>query len=543
MAAVKPRVVVAEGIAAAGLALLAQAADLDLAVGASRAELLARLGGAAGLVVRSATRVDAELIAAASALRVVGRAGTGTDNIDLEAATRAGILVVNAPHANALSAAEHTMALLLALARRVPEGDRSVRSGGWERKRLGGVELAGKTLGIVGFGKIGRLVAERAGAFGMHLLAYDPFVSEEPAGALGVELAARLEDLMARSDFVTLHVPLTAETRGLVGEAALAGARPGLRLVNTSRGGVVDEEALAAALRSGRVAGAALDVFAAEPPTGSPLLVLPQVVVTPHLGASTDEAQARAGVEVAAAVVAALRGELVANAVNVELGPGMPDEWQPFLPVAEGLGAAFVTLARGLPGELVVTVEGELGKFSCRPLSLAALRGALRRVSEQRVTYVNALPLADEHGVHLVEHSSPEAAGYPSVVRLAGEVGGEMISVAGTVLPRKGPALVEVLGREIELPLGERLLLVRHEDLPGVIGRLGSFLGERGVSITDLVVGRSGGAPNGLLGLAVERRLGDDEVAALLGLAGVTRVWPIELPQSQTDASQPAPSP
>ncbi|HUU60800.1 MAG TPA: hydroxyacid dehydrogenase, partial [Acidimicrobiia bacterium] len=335
----KPRVVVAEEIAPAGLALLGEAAEVDSAVGASRADLLARLDGAAGLVVRSATRVDSGLIAAAPALRVVGRAGTGTDNIDLDAATRAGILVVNAPNANALSAAEHTMALLLALARRVPEGDRSVRSGGWERKRLGGVELAGKTLGIVGLGRIGGLVAQRARAFGMSLLAYDPFVSGALAATAGVELAPSIEELMAGSDFVSIHVPLTAETRGLIGAGALEHARPGLRLVNTARGGVVDEEALVAALRSGRVAGAALDVFAAEPPTGSPLLDLPQVVVTPHLGASTVEAQARAGVEVAVAVAAALRGELVATAVNVELGTGMPDEWQPFLPVAEGLGA------------------------------------------------------------------------------------------------------------------------------------------------------------------------------------------------------------
>ena len=543
MPAVKPRVVVAEEIAEGGLALLGEAAEVDSAVGASRADLLARLDGAAGLVVRSATRVDAELIASAPALRVVGRAGTGTDNIDLEAATRAGILVVNAPNANALSAAEHTMALLLALARRVPEGDRSVRSGGWERKRLSGVELAGKTLGIVGLGRIGCLVAERARAFGMRLAAYDPFVSGGLAAAAGVELTSSLEELMGRSDFLSVHVPLTAETRGLIGAGALEAARPGLRLVNTARGGVVDEEALAAALLSGRVAGAALDVFSVEPPTGSPLLTLPQVVVTPHLGASTAEAQARAGIEVAAAVAAALRGELVPTAVNVELGTGMPDEWQPFLPVAEGLGATFVALARGLPGELRVGVDGELAAFSCRPLSLAALKGALRLVSEQPVTYVNALLLAEEHGVRLVEHSSPEAAGYPSVVRLAGEVGGETISVAGTVLPRKGPALIEVLGREIELPLGERLLLVLHEDAPGVIGRLGSFLGERGVSIDDLVVGRSKTGPNGLLGLALRRRLDDGEVAGLRALPGVEGAWAVELAQSQIESSQPTPSP
>jgi D-3-phosphoglycerate dehydrogenase len=360
-------------------------------------------------------------------------------------------------------------------------------------------------------------------------VAHDPFVSAEMAGAAGVELVPRLEDLMARSDFVTVHVPLTAETRGLVGAGALAAARPGLRLVNTARGGVVDEDALAAALRSGRMAGAALDVFSTEPPDGSPLLTLPQVVATPHLGASTVEAQARAGVEVAAAVAAALRGELVPTAVNVELGDGIPDEWQPFLPVAEALGLTFVALARGLPAELRVGVEGELGGFSCRPLSLAALKGALRGVSEGPVTYVNSLPLAAAHGVRLVEQSAPEAAGYRSVVRLAGEVGGETVSVAGTVLPRRGPALVEVLGWEVEMALAEHLLLVLAENPPGVIGQLGSSLGERGVSIDDVVMGRSGTVATGLLGLAVGRRLDDGELAGLRSLPGVRRAWPVEL--------------
>jgi D-3-phosphoglycerate dehydrogenase len=306
MPAVKPRVVIAEEIAAAGQDLLAEACEVDLAVGATRRALLARLTGAAALVVRSATRVDAALIAAAPSLRVIGRVGTGTDNIDLDAATRAGVLVVNAPSANAVSAAEHTMALMLALARRIPEADRSLRAGGWERGHLMGVELSGKTLGIVGLGRVGSEVAQRAGAFGMHLVGYDPFVSPERGRAMGVEMTSRLEELMAQSDFVTLHVPLTAGTEGFIGTAALEAARPGLRLVNAARGALVDEAALEAAIRSGRVAGAALDVFSHEPPVGSPLLGLPQVIATPHLGASTAEAQQRAGVEVAAAILAAL---------------------------------------------------------------------------------------------------------------------------------------------------------------------------------------------------------------------------------------------
>lgn len=542
MPAVRPRVVVAEEISAAGLEVLAAVAAIDSAVGVPRSELLGRLPGAAGLVVRSATKVDAELIEAAPSLRVVGRAGTGTDNIDLTAATAAGILVVNAPHANALSVAEHTMALLLALARRVPEGDRTVRSGGWERSRLRGVELAGKSLGIVGLGKIGALVAERARAFGMRLLAYDPFVSGERIAGLGAEAVERLEHLFEAVDFVTLHVPLTPQTRGLVGSSILEKARPGLRLVNTSRGGVVDEAALAAAIRSGRVAGAALDVFAAEPPTASPLLTLPQVVVTPHVGASTAEAQDRAGREVAVAVAAALRGELVPTAVNVELGTGIPDEWQPYLPVAEALGAAFVIIARGLPSELAVGVEGELGAFSCRPLSLAALKGALAGVSEGPVTFVNAWPLAEAHGVRVEERSSAGAGHYPSVVRLAGEVGGEAVTIAGTVLPRRGPALTEVLGSPLEMPLAGHVVLLLHDDHPGLIGRVGTLLGEREIGIIDLVLGRLGPA-GALLGLSLERRPVAEEVAALGALPGVRRVWALPAPYSQIESSQPTPNP
>jgi D-3-phosphoglycerate dehydrogenase len=528
MPAVKPRVVIAEEIAAAGQDLLAEACEVDLAVGATRRALLARLTGAAALVVRSATRVDAALIAAAPSLRVIGRAGTGTANIDLDAAPRAGVLVVNAPSANAVSAAEHTMALMLALARRIPEADRSLRAGGWERGHLMGVELSGKTLGIVGLGRVGSEVAQRAGAFGMHLVGYDPFVSPERGRAMGVEMTSRLEELMAQSDFVTLHVPLTAGTEGFIGTAALEAARPGLRLVNAARGALVDEAALEAAIRSGRVAGAALDVFSHEPPVGSPLLGLPQVIATPHLGASTAEAQQRAGVEVAAAIIAALRGDLVPTAVNVDLGT-LPDEWQPFLPVAEALGATFVSLARGLPEEIEVTVAGELADRSCRPLALAALQGALRGVSESPVTYVNALSLAEARGVRLAERSSPTAGSYPSVVRLAGVVGDEVVSVAGTVLPRKGPVLVEALGRDLEIPFSPWTLLVLCDDGAGVIGRVGVFLGERGFSIAGLEMGRGRGGASGMLGLSLDRRCGEADLAGLRALPGVTGAWAVDL--------------
>lgn len=521
MPAVKPRVIVAEEIAEAGLALLAEAAEVDSAVGAPRDELLARLPGAAGLVVRSATRVDAELIAAAPALRVVGRAGTGTDNIDLEAATRAGVLVVNAPDANSLSAAEQTLALLLALARRVPEADRSVRSGGWERKRLGGVELAGKTLGIVGLGRIGRLVAERARAFGMHLLVFDPFVSGEAASALGAERAAGLEDLMAASDFVTLHVPLTPETQGLVGEEALRHARPGLRLVNTARGGIVDEEALAAALRAGRVAGAAFDVFASEPPEGSPLLALPQVVVTPHLGASTEEAQEKAGVAVAKSVRLALGGDLVPDAVNVS-GGAVAEEVKPGIELVETLGRIFTAIAGAVPVSLDVDVRGEITRFDVGVWGLAAQKGIFRDITEDPVTYVNAPLLAKERGCEVRLLTSELSEDFRNVTTLRGTMAdGTTRSVSGTLTgPKMVPKVTEVDGFDLEIPISRHMAFFGYVDRPGVIGVVGQLLGEARVNIAGMQVSRHDASGRAMVALTVDSAIPPelvDEIQAAIG--------------------------
>ena len=348
----KPKVVVAEKIAEAGLQSLAASCDV-VVVDTGRDALLAALADAQGLIVRSATKVDAELLAAAPALKVVGRAGIGVDNIDVAAATEAGVLVVNAPQANVISAAEHTVALMLAQARRVAEADASVRQGAWERKQLQGVELHGKVLGVIGLGRIGTLVAQRASAFGMVIVAHDPYVGPDRARRLGVELV-ELDDLFSRADVITIHLPLTRETENLIDAAALARMRDGVRIVNTSRGGIIDEVALADAVRSGKVAGAALDVFAEEPLGESPLRDLSRVVLTPHLGASTHEAQDKAGTAVAEAVVQALAGELVLSAVNVDMGRDVSDELKPFLPVAQSLGEIFVAVAHGLPDALTV---------------------------------------------------------------------------------------------------------------------------------------------------------------------------------------------
>jgi D-3-phosphoglycerate dehydrogenase len=520
------KVVVAEKIAQAGIDRIAESCDVDVAVGVDREELLRRVADADALIVRSATQVDAELIGAAPKLKVVGRAGIGVDNIDLDAATAAGVLVVNAPTANAVSAAEHALALLLSQARRVAEADRVTRGGVWDRKRFQGVELHGKTLGVIGLGRIGTLVAQRALAFGMHLVAFDPYVSDDRARRLGVDLVSDLDDLLAVADFITVHLPKTRETEGLLGREQFTKVKPGVRVINASRGGIVDEEALIEALREGSVAGAGIDVFANEPLTESPLFDMDQVVLTPHLGASTQEAQDKAGTDVAASVVEALAGELVTTAVNIDLGRDVPDDVLPFLPLAERLGATFVSLAGGLPKRLTVQVEGRLAEFACRPIALAALRGALQTVSDAPVSYVNAPLLAERHGVTVAEASTPEIDDYVSVVRISGVVGGSEFAVAGALVGRKGPVLVEALGHEVELPFSEHMLVLLNEDVPGVIGRVGTYLGEIEANIANMVVGRSRvTGESAMMGLNLDRALTDEEIADFRALEGVARAW------------------
>ncbi len=515
----KPIVVVAEAIAEAGISTLEADCAVDVAVGVDRSELLKRVAGASGIIVRSATQVDAEMIAAAPHLQVVGRAGIGVDNIDLDAATQAGVLVVNAPNANTISAAEHTMAMILAQARRVPEADASLRRGAWERKRLQGVELHGKTLGVVGLGRIGALVAQRASAFGMRIIAFDPYVSEDRARRLGIEMRD-LEEVYAEADFLTVHLPRTPETEGLIGPEAFAAMKPDVRIVNVARGGIIDEAALAAAIESGRVGGAAIDVFAVEPQTDSPLFALPQVVVTPHLGASTQEAQDKAGISVAESVAAALRGELVLAAVNIDLGPRVSDDIKPFLPIAESLGRIFVAFAKGLPATLTVKSVGRLSEDPVHPIALAVMKGTLGHVSDEPVSYVNAPLIAEARGMAVHEVAVHESEDYQSVISVTGEVDGMDRSVCGTHMERKGPVVTEVDGYEIELPITENMLLVRNEDVPGVIGRVGTYLGDAGLNIADMAVGRhpDGGA---MMGLSLDGPLTDDDVAAILALTGV----------------------
>jgi D-3-phosphoglycerate dehydrogenase len=523
-----PNVIIAEPIADEGLDALEGTAQVVDLVGADRNAILAAIPEAAAIIVRSATKVDREMIEAGTRLTVIGRAGIGTDNIDVDAATEHGIMVVNAPNANTISAAEHTMALILAQARHVARADRSLRERRWERSSFQGMELHGKTLGILGLGKIGTLVAQRASAFGMRIVAYDPFVSTDRARRLGVAMLP-LEEVLAVADVLTIHLPRTPQTEHLIDAGTIATMKDGVRIVNVARGGIVDEAALADAIRSGKVAGAAIDVFATEPTTDSPLFDVPEVIVTPHLGASTVEAQGKAGVAVAEAVAQALRGELVPSAVNLDLGPSVSSSAKPFIGLAEQLGKIYTALAKGLPSELTVTVRGEIAEESIKPIALSALKGALTASSDTPVSYVNAPFLAEARGMSVVEESQLDVEDYQSVVRLSGEVNGRRRTVAGTYMARKGAVLVGLDGYAIEVPLTDHMLLIRNEDVPGCIGRVGTYLGDIDNNIADMVVGRSPDGAAAMMGIALDSPLTPDQLEGLLALDGIAAARYVDL--------------
>jgi D-3-phosphoglycerate dehydrogenase len=475
---------VREPIAEPGVELLRARCEVEVD---GESDLAAIIGAFDGIVIRSATRLTAELIAAATNLKVIGRAGVGVDNVDVEAATRRGIVVANAPESNIVSAAEHTVGLLFALARNIPQAHAALVDGRWERTRWGGVELAEKTLGVLGFGRIGQQVARRALGLQMRVVAYDPFVAAERFREAGVERDT-LAGVLAGADFVTLHLPLNDETRGVIDAEALAGMKEGARLVNAARGELVDEAALVAALESGRLAGAAIDVFGQEPYAG-PLLAAPNVVVTPHLAASTDEAQDRAGLIVAEQVVAALEGAVVTNAVNIpSIGGEDLEVLGPFLPLAAALGRFALELARGEPSTITLEYYGELAGHDTRLLTLAALNGAFRGRVDRPVNYVNAPLIAAERGIEVVERRQRSSRDFTNLVAVSA---GPM-RVAGTTIGRDHRLwLVSVLGFEIEIELAPRMVVLRYDDVPGVIGRVGTLLGEAGLNIANMAVSRN----------------------------------------------------
>ncbi len=499
-----PIVLIAEELSPAAVAQLEADFDVRHTDGSDRPTLLAALADAVAVIVRSATNIDAEALAHAPRLQVVARAGVGLDNVDVEAATRAGVMVVNAPTSNIVSAAEHAVGLLLAVARNVPQAAASLRAGEWKRSTFTGVELDGKVAGILGLGRIGVLVAERLSAFGMRVMAYDPYVPPARAAQLGVRLAS-LDELLGEADFITVHLPKNAETIGLLGDKELHLVKPGVRIVNAARGGIVDEQALALALREGRVAGAAIDVFAAEPATGNPLLEIPSVVATPHLGASTAEAQEKAGTQVARSVKLALAGEFVPDAVNVQ-GGAVDEDVKPGLPLAEKLGRIFTALAGGMAARIDVEVRGEIASHDVRVLQLAALKGVFADVVEDAVTYVNAPLLASERGVEVSLVTEAESPDWRNLVTLRGIMpDGQVVSVAGTLSGRRQhEKLVEVNGFEMEIAPAEHMVFLTYTDRPGVVGTVGQILGSEGINIAGMQVCRDARGGHALIVLSVD---------------------------------------
>ncbi|HEY4621061.1 MAG TPA: phosphoglycerate dehydrogenase [Gaiellaceae bacterium] len=516
----RPRVLVREPIAESGLELLRSRFEV---VEDGESDLSSIIGDFDAIVIRSATRLDAALIERADRLKVIGRAGVGIDNVDVDAATRRGIVVANAPESTAVSAAEHAVALMLALSRNIPQAHAALKDARWERGRFAGIELAGKTLGVLGLGRIGREVARRALALGMRVVAYDPFVALERFRELGVE-PATLDEVYSAADVVTLHLPLTDETRGLIGRDAIARMRDGVRIVNAARGELVDEDALVEALRSGKVAGAALDVFATEPYSG-PLLELEQVVVTPHLAGSTSEAQDRAGVMIAEQVVSALEGGLVATAVNIPIVEQSDLEvLGPYIPLAATLGRLASALLLDRPRRIVVAAHGPLSGYDTRLLTVAALNGVFQGRVDHAVNYVNAPVIAAEHGIDVSEQRFGSSQHYINLVRVVIGADGEEIEVSGTTVgPEHRLFLAGALGFAIDIELAPRMAFLDYDDVPGVIGRVGTMFGEAGVNIANMAVSRTKEGGKALMAFSIDSPAPPElvERVRLAGFGGV----------------------
>jgi D-3-phosphoglycerate dehydrogenase len=506
------RVLVAEPIAAAGIDALRRDFEVDV-LDLTPSALLDAIAPYDAIIVRSATQVTAEVIARAPNLKVIGRAGIGVDNVDVEAATRHGILVVNAPQSNIVSAAEHAMALLLAQARNIPQANASLKAGKWERSKFEGVELHGKTLAILGLGRIGSLVAQRALAFGMRLVAYDPYVSKQRAAQMGVDLVPTIEDALRAADFVTVHLPKTKETAALIGDAELAAAKPGARIVNAARGGIVDEDALARAVASGHLGGAGIDVFATEPTTSSPLFEQDSIIVTPHLGASTTEAQDKAGITIAEQVAAALRGELAQYAVNVDVGRELADAVKPYVGLAEKLGRIFTRIGGEGLHKVQITYQGQIASQETRVVTLSALKGMLAEVVHEPVTFVNAPLMAADRGVEYTEMKDATGRDYVNQMEIRGE--GDAV-VSGTVVGnRNEERITGVYDFALDMPPGRYMCFLRYDDRPGVIGAIGTTLGGDGINIADMRVGRRERGGEALMALTVDQPMSPEVLARL----------------------------
>ncbi len=519
-AAGRPRVLVKEKIAKSGIDLLKKEFDVDTAFDMDQKQLKKEIGRYNAIIIRSGTKMTRDIIARAKNLKVIGRAGIGVDNVDIKTATKKGIIVANAPQSNIVAAAEHTIGLLLAQSRNIPQAHGSLKHGKWERSSFGGVELADKTLGVIGFGRIGVLVAQRAKGLKMKVIAYDPYVSKSRFEELGVEGVSNIRDLYKQSDFITVHLPKSPETMGFINGAAFKAMKKGVRIINCARGGIIDEAALARALKSGKVAAAAIDVFEKEPPLDSPLLKMDNVVVTPHLGASTVEAQDRAGTIIAEQVAAALSDQFVSNAVNIPLVSGeQMNLLKPYLPLCEKLGRLIIEIADGTLEDFKITYQGGLADYDCRLLTIAFFKGMLEGRVEDTVNYVNAESIAEERGIKVTESKRQQSIDFTNLVTVTSEDSRGKLTVGGTTIgPKHRPRFVKIYRHDIDIEPGRFMAFFRYDDVPGMIGKVGTIMGENGINIANMNVGRKKIGGKAVMSITVDKPIPEKILSYIRGM-------------------------
>jgi D-3-phosphoglycerate dehydrogenase / 2-oxoglutarate reductase len=525
------KVLIADAISDSGVSKLREGFEVDVKTGLSEAELVEVIPAYDALVVRSATKATRPVIEAGTNLKIIGRAGVGIDNVDVAAATERGVIVCNAPTSNIVSAAEHTIALLMAQARNIPQANASMKSGKWERSKFTGTEVYEKTLAIVGLGRIGTLVAERARGMGMKLIAFDPYTSEERAAQLGVELVPSIDEMLPRADFITVHLPKTKETIGMFGPEQFAKMKDGVRLLNTARGGIYQEDALVSALETGKVASAGIDVYPVEPCTDAPYFRFENVIVTPHLGASTEEAQDRAGDQIAELIAAGLRGEMVPTAVNIApVPPEVMEKVGHYIPLAETLGSMVAQLSRAGVTDVDVLTVGGLAETDTRILRTAVLKGMLGRVTDEPVNFVNADYYAEQRGIKVTETKRSETHDYVNMVIVRASSAGEPVEAAAALVGKKNePRLVSLFGYDLDMTLGRFMAFLRYEDRPGVIGTVGGILGDAGINIATMQVGRTTKGGQALMGVEVDSPLTQELLSDIAAHIGTSDAWGVEL--------------
>ncbi|MBI5232466.1 MAG: phosphoglycerate dehydrogenase [Coriobacteriales bacterium] len=525
------KVLVAEPIAPSGIEKLRETFEVEVKTDLTPEQLVAEIPGYDALIVRSATKATREVIEAGTSLKIIGRAGVGVDNVDVDAATERGIVVCNAPTSNIVSAAEHTVALMMALARNIPQANESMHSCKWERSKFTGAELYEKTLAVFGLGRIGALVAERARSFGMNLIGFDPYISEERAAQMGVKLYESLDEILPLADFITVHLPKTKETIGMFGAAEFSKMKQGVRLVNTARGGIYQNEPLAEAIRYGKVAGAAIDVFEMEPCTDSPLMEFPNVILTPHLGASTAEAQDRAGEQIAEYVIAGLEGHMVPTAVNIApVAPEVLEKVGPYIDLAEDLGCMVAQIVRGGIEELDVEFVGSLADVDTRIVRTAVLKGLLSVVGVESVNFVNADYYAEQRGIRVAEINRTETHDYVSQMIVRAQTPSGPVEVGATLVGKKNqPRLVSLYQHDIDMVPSRYMAFFTYEDRPGMIGKIGTLLGVSDINIASMQVGRKKVGGEALMGINVDTPVPRELLDKIVAEAGINNAWSVEL--------------